>query len=277
MRVTKIDLVKDTLPDNLERTLEAAKTWIDNGLEGILTRAQMAEALELSEFLPDDLMPPKIIAFQDRNDAELPGDEPAFYQLAPKRQRAQMSACGPKMFEQYTVTEFTSPSKGSTVSKAATIAYLWLINATFHGHGNEEGNINKGWTFEDYEVHPGGGSGWYIMGSSVYYVEPDKEPEKGTAGWTIPPGKLHGVLSEDSENPALAVLRFQRQGLGTRKMTKNPKGWGFPRDEKVYGYASDAIRSMHEIAQGRKETIKLPDSFIFHIRQDYILHPEAAK
>ena len=269
MKITKINLSEPKLPDNLSRTLDNAERWIDSGVEGILTRDQMAEAKELSEFLPPDIIQPKIISYLDRDELETPLGEPAFYQLVPKRQTATMSACGPKGFEQFTKTKFVSSSRGSYVAQAATLAYLWLINATFHVHGNDRCDINDGWTFEDYEVHPEGGPGFYVMGSGLYYVEPDKEPDLGQAGWTIPPGMLHGVLSEDEKNPALAILRFQRQGLGTRKTTKDPAGWGYPRDEKVYGYTSDAIISMHEIAQDRFPTIELPPEFIGSVSKEY--------
>ena len=80
---------------------------------------------------------------------------------------------------------------------------------------------------------------------------------------------LHGVMSQNSEKPALAVLRFQRQGLGTRKTTADSRGWGWPRDEKVYGYASQAIRSMHAIAQGERPSMTLPDAFRDSARKAY--------
>lgn len=269
MRVTQVDLSSPTLPDKLARVLDGANRLIDSKPEGVLTREQMAQALQLSDFLPKGTRQPHIICYLNRDEVAQPKSEPAFYQLVPKRQAAKMSACGPKGFEQFAKAHFYHPERGGITSNAATLAYLWLINATFHAHGNDHGDINDGLTFEDYEVHPSGGPGFYVMGPKVFYVEPNEDTDLGVAGWTIPPGMLHGVLSEDVNNPALAVLRFQRQGLGVRTGTLDKAGWGWPRDEKVFGYASDAISSLHEIVQGRNPTIELPEAYVASVRAAY--------
>jgi hypothetical protein len=264
MRVTKIDLTNP--PGNLLKAIEIAEQGIKASAKGMLSKTQMQEAVELSSFLPT-IPRPRIIAYLDADQKEIPA--PARYDILTARQKAVMSACGDKLFLGHTNTEFELPS-GPKQSKCATIASLWMPNATFHAHGNDEGDINKGWTFEDYEV-VGGGNGFYIMGNEIFYVETDKDPESAATGWQIPPGRLHGVFSEDLENPALAVLRFQMQGLALRSELKDTKGWGVTRDEKVFTYASSAAQSMIEIANGRTPdpNDNLPASFVQSVRDAY--------
>ena len=265
MKVTKIDLRNP--PGHLLSAIENAEKAIKAGAKGMLAETQMQEAVALSRFLP--LIPkPRIISYLDADCNEV--SPPQRYDILTGREKAKMSACGDKLFLGHTLTEFNLP-EGQSKSKCATIASLWMPNATFHAHGNEDGDINKGWTFEDYEV-VGGGSGFYIMGNEIFYVEPDKDPESAATGWEIPPGKLHGVFSEDINNPALAVLRFQMQGLALRsEQPKELKGWGGTRDEKVYTFASRAARSMIEIAQGREPDANdnLPSSFVNSVRASY--------
>lgn len=261
MKVTKIDL--RTPPPNLLRAIEDAEITITRGTKGQLTIDQLAQAIYESEFLPPDTEI-FIERYLDSDKKAVPA--PRRYNLLPEREKSELSSCGDKLYQGYTQTCFTYKRLKSRSAVCATIAHLWMPNATFHAHGNEEGKTNEGHTFEDYEV-VGGGAAWYVMDNEVFYVEPDKDPEAGIVGWEIPPGMLHGVFSENPDNPALAVLRFHRQGLALRTEGEKPGGWGFPRDEKVYNFASRAIRSMIDVAQDRDPTYKLPNPFIQFLRR----------
>ena len=264
MKVTKVNLLEP--PDRLLRALEASEVSIKAGRKGQLNEDQMAEGIARSAFLPPDTKRPTIISYLD--DEKLDRGAPGIYRLVSAREKARMSACGDKLFAGYTNTSFDSESMGVREAKCATIAHLWMPNATFHAHGNEDGDINKGFTFEDYVVK-GGGPAWYVMGSDVYFVEPEIDPELGEAGWEIPPGCLHGVFSEEPDNPALAVLRFHHQGLALRTDTADKTGWGWPRDEKVYTFASRAISGMIDIANGRTPSVNFPPSFVQKVQQYY--------
>lgn len=252
MRVTLVNPVKPAA--SLLTALELAEKNIKSGVKGQLTEDQMQEAIALSEFLPPHTEP-IILEYLDQDDKS--SKSPRRYTLIPERVKAEMSGCGDKLFVAKTRTTFYSEDYDPTTVRCATVAYLWMPNAIYHGHGNEDGDINNGKTFEDYVVC-GGGPAYYVMGDEIWYVEPDKDPDAGVKGWEIPPGKLHGVFSEDPNNPALAVLRFHRQGLALRSDTKNPKGWGWPRDEKAYNYTSRVILGMIEQANGNKPSYELP-------------------
>lgn len=276
MQVTQIDLRNP--PDNLLRALDDSERRISVGGDGYFTEGQMQEAVALSESLPYGT---RVTILGHLNHSHNQVSPPFPISVTTNKNLAQMSGCGMKQFLGYTRTRFEHQNKPTTEVQCATLANLWMKDAAFHGHSvDEDGglildslgekataevqvaeiNPKEQRTFEDYFV-AGGGNAWYVMGPNLYYVEPSIEPDLGQAWFHIPPGNLHGVFSEDPENPALALLNFQNEGLCLRKDTVHLSGWGWPRNEKVFTFTSRAIQSMIQIAQDQEPDYKLPAVF----------------
>ena len=283
MKITKLELAK--LPDNLLRALDDSERRIQVGGPGYFSHSQMHEAIAKTESLPYGTK----IAVREFLDADKkPAKPPVPVRIVTNRTLAEMSGCGLKQFLGHTRTRFSHFERDEMTVICATLANLWMVDAAFHGHSihkdgspilnpddltaqsdRNETTINpkQQRTFEDYFV-AGGGNAWYVMGTDIYYVEPKVEPEAGPVWFPIPPGYLHGVFSEDPNDPALALLNFQNEGLCLRTETQDKSGWGWPRNETAFTFTSRAIRSMVQIAHRQEPEIKLPPVFTHKLKTE---------